>query len=407
MIPSPNRLGDGRGNAPLCWRDQEVSGLKMRGRRAFVALVALALAVVLVGCVPSGATTNPGWTVVAATEEAVYSALPVGQVVALDAAQGSTVWTFPVQRERSGGGLGAIFSRQPQDETDRPLDGVYGVPALTEDLILIPSYDHHLYAFDRATGELQWSFAAEEGIVGGVTVRDGVAYFGASDHRVYAIDVATGEPVWDAPFETGNWVWGAPAVDDTRVYVGSMDHLVYALDRQTGAMVWQAELGGSIPGAVTLTDGVLYAGSVDKQLHALNAEDGTELWSAPLGGWVWGQAVVQDGFVYATSLDGKVHGLDVTNGDPRWPAIDLGTALRAGPVLQDGHLIVGGESGTVYRVDVQAGTAQELATTQGAVLSKPAVVGDMVYVGTTLGNVVALNTELGGDPTVWVYPPAE
>jgi len=63
--------------------------------------------------------------------------------------------------------------------------------------------------------------------------------------------------------------------------------------------------------------------------------------------------------------------------------------------------------GYAIGADVQAGTAQELATTQGAVLSKPAVVGDMVYVGTTLGNVVALNTELGGDPTVWIYPPAE
>ena len=356
---------------------------------------------------PSGAMSNPGWTVVAATEEAVYSALPTGQVVALDAAQGALSWSYPVPGEGGGGGIGAIFSRQPQEAADRPLDGVYGVPALTENLVLIPSYDHQLYAFDRVTGELVWSFSAEEGIVGGVTVHEGVAYFGASDYRIYAVDVATGEPVWDAPFETGNWVWGAPAVDDAWVYVGSMDHSVYALDRQTGALVWQQELGSSIPGAVTLADGVLYAGSVDNALYALDADDGSEVWKASLGDWVWGKPVVEGDYVYVTSLDGKVHGLSVTDGSPRWAAIALEGAVRAGPVLQDGHLIVGAESGKVYRVDVQAGTAQELATTQGAVLSKPAVVGDMVYVGTTLGNVVALNTELGGDPTVWIYPPAE
>ena len=379
--------------------------MNIRGRGAFIALVALALAVVLAGCMPSGAMSNPGWTVVAATEEAVYAALPAGQVVALDAAQGSALWSYPVPRE-GGGGIGAIFSRQSQEAADRPLDGVYGVPALAENLVLVASYDHHLYAFDRSTGRLVWSFAAEEGIVGGVTVHDGIAYFGASDHRVYAVGVATGEPVWDAPFATGNWVWGAPAVDDTRVYVGSMDHNVYALDRQTGNLVWQQQLGGSIPGSVTLAEGILYVGGIDEELHALRAGDGTEVWSTPLGDWVWGEVVVEGGYVYASSLDGKVHGLDITDGSPRWEPVALDSALRPGPALQDGHLIAGVESGKVYRIDVQSGTAEELATAQGAVLSKPAVVGNMVYVGTTLGNVVALNTELSGDPTVWVSPPA-
>jgi len=349
--------------------------------------------------------SNPGWTVVSANDEVVYTVLPTGQVIALDAGQGSTLWSYPTPSE-GGGGLGAIFSRQSQ-EGDSPLDGVYGLPALTGDLLLISSYDHNLYAFDRSTGTLRWSFSAEEGIVGGVTVYEGVAYFGASDYRIYAVDVTTGEPVWDAPFSTNNWVWGAPAVDDTRVYVGSMDHRVYALDRQTGSLVWQQELGGSIPGSVTLSDGALYVGAVDKELHALQASDGSEAWSASLGDWVWGEAVVEGGYVYACSLDGKVHGLAVGDGSPRWEPVVLDGALRAGPALQDGHLIVGAESGKVYRIDVENGTAEELAAAQGGVLSRPAVVDNMVYVGTTLGNVVALNTELSGDPTVWVYPPAE
>jgi len=380
--------------------------LNHRGKSAYLALAALALAGMVAGCMPSGALSNPGWTVVSATEEAAYVVLPMGQVLALDAAQGDTLWSYPVPRE-GGGGIGGLFSRQPQDEGERPLDGVYGLPAVTEELVLVSSYDHHLYAFDRATGALVWSFPANEGIVGGVTVDDGVAYFGASDYQVYAVDVATGEPVWEAPFATGHWVWGTPAVDDEHVYVGSMDHHVYALDRQTGSLVWQQELGGSIPGAVTLAEGTLYVGSIDKELHAVRAEDGSELWSAPLGGWVWGEAAVEGDYVYATSLDGKVHGLNRADGSPRWDPVALDAALRAGPTLQDGHLLVAAESGKVYRVDVQNGMAEQLVAAEGAVLSRPAVVGDMVYVGTTLGNVVALNTQLVGDPTVWVYPPAD
>jgi len=407
--------------APLRWSRFHVLGccsiyfeeasLKHLRKGPFsVLLLILVATVMLTGCMPRGAMTNPGWTVVAAEGDVVYAALATGQVVALDAAnQGAELWTYPKAQAQASGGLGSLFTKRTTETTDKVLDAVYGIPALTDSLVLVASYNHNLYAFDRASGQVKWGpFSAGEAIIGGATVRDDVAYFGSSDHHVYAVDVNTGEPVWDQPFETGHWVWGAPAVDDERVYFGSMDRHVYAVDRKTGEQVWKQAVGGSVPGTVTLSDGLLFVGGVDKKVHALDKTNGQERWSLDLGHWVWGEALVVDDTVYVSALDGRVFALDVADGSPRWPEpTALGATVRAGPALLNESLIVGTELGTLYKIDTKSGEKTLFFTAEGAVLSTPAIVGEMVYVGAATGNVYALDSSRAGDPLVWRYPPAK
>jgi len=364
----------------------------------------MAVATLAIGCMPRGAMSNPGWTVVSAEENVAYAALSTGQVVALDAAKGDELWRYPSTEAKSG--LGCSLARTTDDTGERPLDAVYGLPALTDDLVLVPSYDHHLYAFERSSGRKVWDFVADEAVIGGASIYDDAVYFGASDYRVYALDARTGEPIWEAPFATEHWVWGAPAVDEDKVYVGSMDRHVYAIDRQTGAEVWRQAVGGSVPGSLTLADGLLFVGSVDKYLYALRASDGAEVWKRDMSHWVWGEALVHDGYVYVCSLDGKVHALAVGDGSPRWDAVPLEGTVRAGPALLDGTLVIGTELGAVYRVDIETGHAEKLFTAQKeGVLSTPAVVGETVYVGTTVGKVRALDASGGGQTLIWIYPP--
>jgi len=379
--------------------------LKTVSKRKIWVLSMVVLAIIATGCMPRGAVANPGWTVVAAGGDAVYAVLSIGKVVALDADSGNELWAYPTKEEKSSP-LSCLTPKTADPDAEGPLGAVYGIPALTDDLLLVASYDHRLYAFERASGRKVWDFAAGEAVIGGATVYDGVVYFGASDHQVYALDVATGQPVWDVPFSTGHWVWGAPAVDEDRVYVGSMDHYVYAIDRRTGAERWKQNVGGSVPGSVTLADGLLLVGSVDKHLHALRASDGAEVWKRDVGAWVWGEALIYEGYVYVGSLDGRVHALALTDGSPRWNAFPVEGAVRAGPALLDGDLVLGTESGAVYRIDMETGQGETLFTAEGeGVLSTPAIVGEMVYLGTTVGKVRALDASRSGAPLVWEYPP--
>jgi eukaryotic-like serine/threonine-protein kinase len=380
--------------------------LKRVRKGGLVALLLIVLAVVLAGC-SGAALTNPGWTALAASQTVVVAVLPSGQVVALDPASGAEVWSYPLAQQSSGGGILGIFSKSSAPD-QKPLDGVYGAPALADSVALVTSFDHNLYAFAStkdATQRKLWEYPVGGSIVGGVTVSSGMAYFGASDNRVYAVDIATQKEVWAQPFATGNWVWGAPAVDDQRIYVGSMDHFVYALDRQTGKLVWKLDVGGSIPGNITLADGTLYVGGVDQKLHAIDATKGTELWSSDMGHWLMGAPLVYNGVVYATSLDGTVHAIKLSDHGPLWAAIKLDGAVRAGPALVGQSLIVGTATGSVYKIDPKTGTSDLFFKATGSVYAMPAVQGNTVYIGTTLGNVYALDvTRPTGSQSSWTYP---
>jgi eukaryotic-like serine/threonine-protein kinase len=391
---------------------EEVSGLSIARKRGFVTLLLVLLAVVATGCAGSGSLSNPSWASVNVADNVVYAALPTGgRLVALDATQeGKELWSYPLpQQQKSGGFLGGLFSGGgSSDDSQKPLDSVYGTPALTDKLVLVTSFDHKLYAFDRTTGKRVWTFTTEGAIIGGATIYEGIAYFGSSDKRVYAVSVATGEAVWEKPFEAQNSIWGAPAVDAKRVYVGSMDHFVYALNRKTGVQEWQRDMGGSVPDGVTLVDGVLFTGGVDKQFRALNAETGAVLWSRPVEHWVMGEALVLDGYVYVGTLEGKVFAFKTTDGSPRWEApATLSGAIRAAPVLVGGDLVVSTDAGTLYKVDVQTGASTVFFKSVGAVLATPIVTTDTLYIGTTLGNVYAVKTNGTEGQQAWVYPPVK
>ncbi|MFH1085516.1 MAG: PQQ-binding-like beta-propeller repeat protein [Chloroflexota bacterium] len=386
--------------------------MKSFASTARVVMLLLALAVLATGCMPRGGSTNTGWTVVTSAEGAVYGVLATGQVVALNAeSAGSEMWLYPPKR--AGGGGFSLFGGAKDADAAAPLNAVYGIPALTDEWLLVTSFDRHLHAFERQTGLKVWQYPAETGskdlgpLVGGVQVYEGVAYFASSDGSVRALNLATQKAAWPQPFATENRVWGRPAVDAQRVYVGSMDHHVYAIARDSGQMAWKVDLGGSVPGDVTLADGKLYVGAVDRRLHVLNAADGAKLWSTPpLGGWVWGEVLVHGGGAFVGTLDGHVHGLDATTGNKLWEPVKVEGAVRAGPAVVDGTLIVGTDAGMAYRIDAQTGAFTAFPKLEGGILSTPAVSGTDVYVATTVGKVYAFDVQRG-IAQLWVYPPAK
>lgn len=378
-------------------------------RRGVQLILVMMLALLAAGCAPSGSTANAGWTVLTAEGDRIYAVLASGEAVALEAIEeGDVLWRYPLAGVAGGSGCGLPRASDETAEQETPLGAVYGQPAIAGDVVLVGSFDGYLYALDRETGAMAWSYLVGEPIVGGVTVYDGIAYFGATDHRVYALDLADLQPVWETPFDTQERIWGRPAVDQERVYIGSMDHSVYAIDRATGQQIWSTGVGAAIPGDVTVANGLVLAGAVDSRLHVLDAETGQLLWQTErLDGWIWGQPLVIEDDVFFTSLRGTLYGYSLTAREPLWPAISLEGSLRAGPVPYDGRAVVGTDDQRVYLVDLGAGQAEQLyggGTEQsGPILSAPVVADELIFVGSSTGKIVALDPARR-NPQVWVYP---
>ena len=186
-----------------------------------------------------------------------------GKVYALDKHTGRIRWSF-----QTGG-------------------KVKGGVALSGNRLFVGSYDGHVYALNARTGRLVWRASAQQRLGGLGTfystpaVAYGRVYIGATDGKVYSFGAASGKLRWS--HGTGGYVYSSPAVWNRRVYAGSYDHNFYCFDAATGDVRWSFHANGPISGSPTIINGIVYFATLAQRTYALNAVTGKQVWTFPDG----------------------------------------------------------------------------------------------------------------------------
>jgi len=269
-------------------------------------------------------------------------------------------------------------------------------------------------------------------------VANGAVYFGSGDGNVYALDAANGNLKWK--FHTGNVVHASPALAGGTIYVGSWDSFFYAIDAATGKEKWRfktgedAKIGNQvgIQSSAAIAGGVVYFGCRDSNLYALDAATGAQRWAySNKGSWVIGSPLAAAGKLYfATSDSGLLHALDAATGKPAY-SLSFKWPMFSSPAIAGNTLYIGSHEGKLLAIDLTKhqpawvfqteGSRQNGATytkadggpdyaaafpdffydtmvtgvdrmlTVGAVLTSPVIAGDAVYIGSTDGNLYAIN----------------
>ena len=146
-----------------------------------------------------------------------------------------------------------------------------------------------------------------------------------------------------------------------------------------------------------IDNGVLYVGSTNGNLYALNATDGTKLWNYSTGGWLNSSPAVYNGIVYVGSL-----ALNATTGDKIW---NFGPDLMLySPTIVNGVEYFGWGC-NVYALNAKNGLMlwnSSISSPYWQIVSSPAVVNGIVYIGSCDHNLYALNATNGKQ--LWVYP---
>ncbi len=360
-------------------------------RPGTLAILALAaLAVFAVGC---RAIASPeGWAAPVLDEDGdLLLVSHRDRLVAIDAQDLGERWRFPAE------------------EDDIDAVALYGTPAVGDGAVFVPTWHGTLYALDKETGAVRWSYEADGELVGAATFSEDTVYFGSSDGKVYALDAESGHLRW-RPFEADDSVWSGPAVAGEVVYVTSLDRRVYALDAATGAELWSLETGAGIAASPVVDEarGLVYVGGFDGRLRAIDVETREEKWLVGADNWFWSSAVVGGGTVYAGSLDRRVYAADAGTGELRWPMpFSTMAAIKSAPVIANGVLVVVDRDGNVYAIDLETGgeaTAGGPLALESEVLADPVVVpsvgsregesdarGEDVLIVTTGGEVVRID----------------
>jgi outer membrane protein assembly factor BamB len=337
------------------------------------------------GAINSTAAVADGRVVFAGTD---------GYVYALDARRGKLLWRFATGGERryTAAGLAAPASAVVADA----FDVFSSSPAVAGGTLYVGSGDRSVYALDAATGKARWRYRTGDVVHASPAVADGAVYAGSWDGFLYKLDAASGKLLWKfgtirrkgAPSMIG--IPSSPAVAGGAVYFGSRDGNCYAVDAATGKLRWRHDDKGSwVVGSPAVRGGVVYVTTSDElKFFALEAATGARLFAVPYATYAFSSPSYAAGFVYYGTFDGVVHAVDTHLGREVATFATAASKRNAARVLDSrGHIR-----------DDTYGNGSASATTLGisrlfslgSILSSPVISNGTLYVGSTDGNVYAL-----------------
>lgn len=364
----------------------------MKTSRLFLIFLVFLVTALLSGCMGAGPANSswPGLTVDSANQ-VVYVANNQN-VYKINLESGTEMSKFPDPAQKN------VF--------------FYASPALSEDGHLqVGSYDKKLYSLDPADNKQIWVFdqAAKRYIDGPLVSKQGI-FAPNEDNSLYALD-QNGKLLWK--FATENSLWATPATDGKNIYLASMDHMVYAIDALSGKPVWKTDdLGGTITGGPTLgPNGMLYVGTFGSEMLALDANDGRVLWRTPTVGWVWSAPALDGDTLYFGDLNSTIYALSAANGNILWqvqPDTSDKRVITGTPLVQDGVVYVGTESGAFYALKASDGSqVRQPKMFEGKIYTSPQAAGDLILVALTgsRGSFLYALTKDGVEK--WAFPPPQ
>lgn len=364
------------------------------GKAALLLLPVLGVALLAAGCVGGGGLIRwgSGWSPTVAEDGMVYVGTRDGGVLALEAnkRRAEILWSYTVSNEK--------------------IKGVFGVPAIGPDHIYVgirgdsdgEQGEVHAIRKEEDDGLIQgWVKPIQDsgGIVGGVALaqEEGLVLVGSDDGNLYAFSVGSGDREWR--FATDDRIWSTPTVHNGVVYFGSMDRHVYAvrLDPELGKserLKWKYKTGGAVLARPLILDNMIIVGSFDKKLYALDLEEGRPLWSFKGGDWFWAGAVSDGERIIAAAMDGRVYALN-KGGDPIWtePFVAESPVIST-PAIVGEVIVVGTDEGKLHLLDIETGEKLEVSKDLGSRVKAPiAVDGPLAFVGIEKDAVVGIDVE--------------
>lgn len=322
---------------------------------------------------PAGA---PSYSTPAVAGEALVFGNEAGDVIALNARDGRTLWTFRAQR------------------------AVVAGPVVWGGKVLVGSTNYLFYALDLASGAEVWKFPARDRIKGDAAVDESHVYFGSYDGHVYALN-ADRSVAWVFP-EAGSealvprdFSYSSPRISQGTLYLGNHDGHLYALSTADGSMRWRFKTEMAITSTPFVDKRRIYFGSNDGKIRAVE-DAGSEarlLWAVSTGAAVNAAPRVHEGTLYVGSTDARFYAVDAKSGAVRW-TFETEAPLVAGTAVSQGLIFTGGgaHDGRILAFD-PGGKLVWSMKTGFKIDSDPVALGDRVYVTGGDGRVYALRVK--------------
>lgn len=262
----------------------------------------------------------------------VYVTNTAGKIYALNAADGTTEWTYD---------MGAK---------------VVGSPTVVDGTIYQGDVSGQVVALRTSDGSERWSASRPGGVLGAPAVTDGTAYFGfdetdSEDGLLLALSTDSGSQIWQFPdtrtADTVGGVLTSVTADSGRLYTyfrgygsegAQSSYMLAGFDTGTGSPVWSLPHRGIRLGSVAADGNTIYAWQANTRdayptdnFSAIDATTGTVQWNQTIHfEQVWNAPVVVGDEIYlcgpvsvptdsgGTTPGPPLHALDTATGSVLW-----------------------------------------------------------------------------------------
>jgi outer membrane protein assembly factor BamB len=278
---------------------------------------------------------------IAAAGTAIFAATGYGELVALDAASGTRLWTFKISAPArsaptAAGGKVFVVSATNVLHAVNQADGTEawqypgipetaGVlsaasPAFAGNTVVVPYSSGEVTAFDTEDGSLKWADAVVRSTrtlaVSGLTdvaaspvIYDGVVYATGVSGRTIAVRLSDGERLWEQNIGSAS----TPAVSGDAIFVVDLQDNMVALDRATGDTFWRVALPVvrkkrfySVWAGPTLAGSLLWAVSNDRKLVGVDPATGNIVVDRELPSPAYVKPIAAGGQLLVLSADGSL-----------------------------------------------------------------------------------------------------
>ncbi len=294
-----------------------------------------------VSLAPDGENSRAAGGGIAASGSTIFAATGYGELVALDAASGSKLWTFKMSAPAhsaptAAGGkifvvsatnvLHAVNQADGKEAWQYPgIPEAAGVlsaasPAFAGNTVVVPYSSGEVTAFDSEKGTLKWADAVVRSqrtlAVSGLTdvaaspvIYDGIVYATGVSGRTIAVRLADGERLWEQNIGSAS----TPAVSGDAVFLVDLQDNLVALDRASGKVFWRKELPVvrkkrffSVWAGPTLAGSLLWAVSNDERLIAADPATGNIVVDRKLSSPAYIKPIAANGQLLLLSADGSL-----------------------------------------------------------------------------------------------------